>query len=184
MIEFREDIPFLLNEKKLTGFGAEIGVLRGEFSDHLLKYWKGKKLYLIDAWRNFPGKVDFNNPDHNGQLDNIAKAFMSVYPYNERATLIRELSSEACNLFKNEFLDFIYLDAAHDFETVYQDLVLWYPKIKKGGIFFGHDYLDCDAGHTLFGVKSAVDTFAKERSLEVFATKEDNYPNWAITIPE
>jgi tRNA(Arg) A34 adenosine deaminase TadA len=45
------------------------------------------------------------------------------------------------NLFAEESLDFIYIDANHKYEFVLQDLKLWFPKLRKGGIFAGHDFL-------------------------------------------
>jgi hypothetical protein len=184
-MKIREDLPFFLNHKKLTGLGLELGVLRGEFSDHILRYWNGKKLYLVDAWRHISGNVDLNNPDHNGNLDNMAKTYMSVYGYFSKATIIRELSAEASELFKDESLDFIYIDAAHDYENVKADLNIWHPKIKKGGIFSGHDYIDSPAsknGHSEFGVKKAVDEFAKLHSLKVNSTEETDFPSWWIEL--
>lgn len=33
-------------------------------------------------------------------------------------------------------------DARHDYCGVAEDLELWWPKVKPGGIFAGHDYID------------------------------------------
>lgn len=189
-MEFREDLPFLLNKMGLTNLGVEVGVLRGEFAAHILKYWKGKKLFCVDGWRHMTGLIDINNPDHNGHLDNMAKAFMAVYGFQGRATLLRELSLEAAQLFPNEAVDFVYLDAAHNYDNVRKDLRAWYPKIVRGGILCGHDYLDSKiepgsdtAGFTEFGVKQAVDEFAKEHNFEVNVTQEELFPTWWITLP-
>lgn len=49
--------------------------------------------------------------------------------------------------------DMIFLDANHTYESVKQDIEMWYPRVKTGGVFATHDY-----GHGDFpGVKSAVD---------------------------
>ena len=37
-------------------------------------------------------------------------------------------------------LDLVYIDAAHDYDSVKQDILTWLPKIKKGGFIAGHDY--------------------------------------------
>ena len=47
-------------------------------------------------------------------------------------------------------MDFVFLDAAHDYENVKEDILSWYPKVKVGGWLTGHDYF---LGH--FGVKKA-----------------------------
>lgn len=185
-MQIREDLPFMLNNLKLLGEGVEIGVLRGEFSAHILRYWKGRKLYSVDAWRHISGNVDVNNPDHNGQLDNMAKAFMALYGYQDRNVMIRELSTDAAKLFGNRSLSFVYLDAAHDYENVMKDLEAWHSKVAWGGIFCGHDYLDSSVeenGHTEFGVKRAVDEFAAKYGYTVQCTPEDMYPTWFIQMP-
>ena len=40
---------------------------------------------------------------------------------------------------KNQF-DCIFIDALHDYHSVKGDLENYYPKLKSGGIFAGHDY--------------------------------------------
>ena len=35
--------------------------------------------------------------------------------------------------------DFIYVDASHDEESVYNDIMNWYPKLKEGGTMCGDD---------------------------------------------
>jgi hypothetical protein len=47
-------------------------------------------------------------------------------------------------MIKNESLDFVYIDANHKYDAVKKDLELWYPKVRKGGVFAGHDYLKMD----------------------------------------
>jgi hypothetical protein len=181
----REDLPFMLNQMGLTGNGVEVGVLRGEFASHILKYWKGKKLYCVDAWRHISGNIDINNPDHNGHLDNMAKTFMALYGFQDRATLIREVSSEAAKLFGNRSLSFVFIDAAHDYENVKKDLEAWHSKVQWGGVFCGHDYLDESAqanGHSEFGVKKAVDEFAAKHGYVVQSTPE-SWPSWWVVLP-
>lgn len=182
-LDHREDLPFLFNELGLTGKGVEVGVLRGEFSRHILQYWKGQKLYCIDAWRHLDGVIDINNPDHNGHLNNLAEAFKALYGLQNRATLIRELSGEAADLFPNKSLDFVYIDAAHDFKNVCQDLQTWAPKVKPGGILAGHDYLNGTFDCGVFAVKQAVDEWAKEHAVQVHKTLWDaDFPSWVVQL--
>ena len=49
-------------------------------------------------------------------------------------------SAEGCQLFSDNCFDFIYLDAGHDYASIKQDIDCWYPKLKPGGVFAGHDY--------------------------------------------
>ena len=183
----REDIPEFLNSKNLIGYGAEVGVFRGDFSAEILKKWRGKKLYLIDSWRYFNNEVDISNVRWCGQVANFSDTLFQTYKYAEKSTIIRDLSLEAVRLFKDAFFDFVYLDAGHRFENVSADIREWYKKVKPGGYLMGHDYLDGTvlAGGlhpTLFEVKSAVDIFAFSNDLTVNVIP-DLYPSWCIIKP-
>ena len=49
--------------------------------------------------------------------------------------------SETCiPLLKDNSFDLIYIDAAHDYESVKKDIALSLPKLKKDGVISGHDY--------------------------------------------
>lgn len=62
----------------------------------------------------------------------------------------------------------LYVDASHDEESVYGDLVAFWPIVSAGGIMCGDDY----GGHE--GVRRAVDRFAREdgRTVQVYPAKE------------
>lgn len=80
-------------------------------------------------------------------------------------------------------LDFVYIDAQHHYEAVREDLALWYPKLRVGGLFAGHDYLDGEVDGDRFGVKRAVDEFAGEKGLRIGVTLERDYPSWFCRKP-
>ena len=50
-------------------------------------------------------------------------------------------------------------------KDVFRDLNAWYPQIKKGGIFCGHDFLDGIIPAGNFGVKTAVEEFIKDKGI-------------------
>ena len=58
--------------------------------------------------------------------------------------MIRATSEVASNIFPYNSLDFIYIDANHAYDFVVKDIELWFPKLKKGGVFAGHDYINLD----------------------------------------
>ena len=142
LVRFKEDFPFLFNRLGLKGIGVEIGVQRGEFSRHLLQYWPGERLYMVDTWRHLKGYLDMANGDHNVQLDNMAKAFMATYEADARAVILRDYSVSASNLFPDKSLDFVFIDGDHSYAAAKADIEAWAPKVKAGGILCGHDYTD------------------------------------------
>jgi len=68
-------------------------------------------------------------------LDNMKRAGVLDFIIPHRAD-----SAEAAKLFEDESLDFVFIDAAHDYESVKKDIATWYPKVKTDGLLGGHDY--------------------------------------------
>jgi hypothetical protein len=64
----------------------------------------------------------------------------NISPISNIVNPIRTTSLEASKLYPDESLDVVFLDASHRYEDVKDDIIAWYPKVKKGGIFSGHDY--------------------------------------------
>ena len=82
----------------------------------------------------------------------------------------RDYSYNAVNEFKDGSLDFVYVDAVHDYEGALNDFCDYWPKLAPGGVFAGHDYLDGVIPEGLFGVRSAIDRFAIAVNRQLFVT--------------
>ena len=61
--------------------------------------------------------------------------------YGDRIELIKSFSTQAVTKFKDYSIDFIYIDARHDYCSVLEELNNYYPKLKCNGIMAGHDYV-------------------------------------------
>ena len=92
---------------------------------------------------------------------------------------MRRASRDAASSFSNQSLDFAYIDANHAYAHAADDIALWWPKIKIGGIFAGHDYLDGDLPQGRFGVKRAVNEFIARTGQRLFITPE-TWPTWYV----
>jgi SAM-dependent methyltransferase len=130
----REDLPEFF---KQMGYkvGVEIGVDRGYYSMVLAK--AGLKVYGVDPWRYYS---DYPHPGKQKRLDEIyegAKRRLSKYP---DYTIIRKTSMEAVSDFKNDSIDFVYIDGHHGFKYVAEDIWDWSQKVRPGGVISGHDY--------------------------------------------
>ena len=58
----------------------------------------------------------------------------------------------------NGFIKFIHIDASHEYESVFETIRLALPKMVKGGIMFGDDFLNANINSTALhgGVERAV----------------------------
>ena len=186
----REEIPFLLNRRELFGLGIEVGVQRGRFSDYLLEHWKGKQLISVDPWLedSLEKYVDHANVPQDKHDVLYLETKQRLSKHGDRSLVWRMNSLEAAEKIDDQSLDFVYIDARHDYVSVQEDLNLWFQKIAPGGIIAGHDYADTIHRGAVFGVKSAVDDFFAEKGLPVYVTEGkwpvEMFPSWIVEIPE
>lgn len=179
----RNELPGLLNRLNLFGTGVEVGVQKGSYSYWLLKHWKGDLLISVDPWAEADCNdyVDIANVPQKEHDFRYATTCQRLSEFGKRSCIWRTTSIEAANRIDDGSVDFVYLDARHDFESIKMDLEAWCRKIRPGGVFAGHDYLDGLRREGLFGVKSAVDLFFREKDLAIFVTKEE-WPSWVVQL--
>ena len=155
----REMLAAFMNE---VGFrsGAEIGVKKGEYSERLCRNMRGLKLKSVDPWHGFRR----NSQKRMDIYYKITCDTLSQYGVE----IIRKTSMEAVKDVPDSSLDFVYIDAMHEFDLVMMDIILWVPKVRNGGIVSGHDYTP----RTVFcGVMEAVNAY----------TQAHNIKRWYIT---
>jgi hypothetical protein len=177
----RKEFPQLLNSLNLIGEGAEIGVYKADYSKVILDAWKGRKLFLIDPWQYQGRSMDKSDVEQTEQNQIHKEAREKMKPFKGRVSFIREKSHYASFAFGRDELDFVYLDACHDYRSVWQDLEDWWPKVKEGGIVAGHDYKNSCVRKNLVEVKRAVDDYFYMIGGKVLTTTEDNLPSWYVT---
>jgi hypothetical protein len=162
----------LVNSRFPNGVGVEIGVAGGHFTKQIVATWKHfEALYCVDPWKYFESGYDDSCNLSQQLQDERFEQFCKDTKNDMRVFVRRRMSHESASEMPNNCADFIYLDANHSFAAVIQDLTCWWPILKPGGIFAGHDYYEGNLkGH---GVKLAVDAFAKERGIEVHRTTSE-----------
>ena len=150
-----------------AGNYLEIGTWLGKSTCYMGELIKNSTsrptLYCVDTFLGEPNATD--------QQDIVKEEGGSIYwrflCNMEEAEVLKYMvpiqmeSASAATIFKDEYFDFIFLDAAHLYEDVRLDLNMWFPKLKKGGMFAGHDYYQGTE------VKRAVDEFFDEKKLTI-----------------
>jgi len=181
-INKRNDFGQLLNSLNLLEHGVEVGVQAGEFSRIIRSTWKGKYLHLVDRWKSDPGYKDIANitdEQHKKLYSQVVNTFL-----NDSGVFIYKMDScLAAQQFRDEYFDWIYIDADHSYKGCKSDLNLWYSKIKPGGVFAGHDFIDGNLTAGEFGVQSAVEEFIKDKNVELHITNDDMWKSWYFVKP-
>lgn len=117
--------------------------------------WKGKSaIYLADRLADLGRRVSIFAVDtFEGDSDTGKRDVFGEFTQNVGDRLIferRKTSLEAASDAPDRAFEGVFIDAAHDYESVKADIAAWLPKLKPGGFFGGHD-IDTP------GVKRAVD---------------------------
>jgi predicted O-methyltransferase YrrM len=106
------------------------------------------RLWCVD---HFQGSRETQGMTAGGQFDSFQKN-MEAFGLRSRIEVLPMTTLQAADRFQPESLDFLLVDASHDYASVKADLERWYPKLKRGG------FLVCDDYHTNWpGVMQAVD---------------------------
>ena len=154
----RDNLAELFKELNFTK-GVELGVDRGEYSEVLCKSNPELHLYSVDPWASFAYEPNTYVNEEQSYFDkNYNETKERLAPYT--CTLVRKTSAEALQDFSDNSLDFVYIDANHDFPNFVFDLHYWLKKVKVGGIISGHDY--AVFSYSKFNhVKRALDAYAR-----------------------
>lgn len=167
--DYYDVLSALINKHNLE-IGCEIGVAFGGHSERILYETNLKKLFSIDIYKHFPENLYQNDPMNMDQssFEILYRAVKSrLSKFKNRSELLRLSSVEASKLFKTNHLDFVFIDANHSYKNVLEDLQAWYPKVRKGGLMIGDDYIQIFPG-----VIKAVNEFFKEKNIKINLDKK------------
>ncbi len=135
---------------------VEIGVNQGDCSWFLRQCFPSAHLYLVDPWELSSSYRESDGPV-TLQKQEMRRAFNKVQSYfrDDPYTHVFRKTSKEASFVIPDFQDLVFIDGNHDYEFVKEDIELWLPKIRNGGILAGHDYHI--VGDDFPGVKRAVD---------------------------
>ena len=157
---FVEDFPEyrgIINEVPDGGTICELGVWQGRSLCLVADLIKRKNLRVV-AVDSFAGALNEPQQMALAQQHNIEQLFRdNMNRFGLSPLVYRTITDVAAALVEDGSLDCCFIDAAHDYDSVKNDLINWEPKVKRGGIICGHDY-----GGSWVGVQKAVDERYRE----------------------
>jgi len=131
----RSTFPSIFHE---LGFkvGVEVGTYAGEYAEVICKGILNLKLYCVDQWMRISGSR------HVGSWRQVNRSYSHACERLEKynCSLIKKTSVEAAKDFLPDSMDFVYIDADHDYDPVIQDITAWSVAVRPGGIIAGHDF--------------------------------------------
>ena len=134
--------------------GAEIGIDIGVNAKNILTHLPMSLLCLVDPFERYPSHKK--------------KALRRLDKAGGNYLFFHATSVDVAKRLPGAFLDFVYVDAGHKYDDVKSDINAWYPKVKPGGVFGGHDF---KARH--MGLCRAVFEFALKNNLVVYGKEWD-----------
>jgi hypothetical protein len=130
--------------------GAEIGVHVGESFLTLLQNCPNiSKLYGVDSYVPYVDYLKDDSESYNPiVVDKKQIEYIKLISYHnqefsghkDKIVFYEMDSNEAAKKVEDKSLDFIFIDSYCSFEQAKNDIKVWYPKVKDGGIFAGHDW--------------------------------------------
>lgn len=174
---------------------VEVGVLHGDFSSAIYDILRPVTLHLVDPWEVGADK-NGKSSHYSGDIASLATAYAEGWSLeyvkrrfnhqiNSRSIVLHKgYSYDWVDSFKDNYFDFIYIDACHLYDCVKADLEMFLPKLKSTGIMCGHDYAfspeqRVEADSNNYGVIQAVDEFCENFGFKMRLHSQEC--DWALT---
>lgn len=127
--------------------GSYLGRSLCSMADVITRRGKQISLVGVDTCRGSgaegPRGKDYHAPavaEGGGTLAGTLHRNIIGCGYADAIALIVTDSVTASTFFADRSIDWVHLDARHDFEHVKADIAAWLPKVKAGGWLSGDDY--------------------------------------------
>lgn len=151
-------------------YGANIISVGNTYCSH-----KDSKMYCIDPWIDYDDYDEYKNEQpiiYDKFLTNIRNS-----GFEEKIIVNRGFSHEKILDYKDAFFDIIYIDGNHNPESVLEDAVMAFRKLKVGGIMIFDDYGWGGPDLTQRGIDSFLSGYHKrismlgEKNTQIFVKK-------------
>jgi predicted O-methyltransferase YrrM len=142
---------------------VEIGSWKGRSAAFMaVEIINSGKQITFDCVDHFQGSEEHLDPSSEGYDKDAAEGrLQSVFTQNmlpvvDHYNLVAQPSLQAVQQYADGSLDFVFIDAAHDYDNVKADVLAWWPKVKPGGVLAGHDIRHGPIDQALKDVESQI----------------------------
>jgi predicted O-methyltransferase YrrM len=125
-----------------NGIFVEIGTDRGFLAEKILEASPTSILYCIDPYISYDDYHDSIN-NENGEKRYQETKQMLETKFGSRVKFIRKFSRDAVHDIPNN-IDLLYIDGNHQYSYVYEELQLYFNKVKQFRYIIGDDAVDTD----------------------------------------
>ena len=144
----RELYRAVVKRSEQTARFVEVGAWKGQsaafMAVEIINSGKDIEFHVVDTWEGSEEHWDPESPSFEPILKEQGTIFPifknNLSPVWNKINPVQSSSLKAAERFEDKSLDFVYIDAAHDYENVKNDIKAWLPKIKDMGLIAGDDY--------------------------------------------
>src|SRR5260370_20522340 len=132
-LPFAHDLIASLRPSNLVELGTHYGESYFGFCQSLEENGIQCKCYAVDTWKG---------DEHAGFYGE--EVFTDVRAYNDLnyasfSNLLRMTFDEGVGQFEDNSIDLLHIDGLHTYAAVENDVRLWFPKLRPGGVLLLHD---------------------------------------------
>lgn len=190
LIDGRNDLGNYLNTLGLHGTGVEVGTHLGEYAEKILEQWTAGFLICVDPYENAPDYTEqekflwgetADRQDHRQAAEQRLERFINI----GRCCIETTTSEKACLQFKDNTLDFVYLDGNHREPYITQDIRNWFLRLKPGGLLLGHDFImsnETPGENWYVDIQPAILDMAFDHSLDLYLIPENDTLPWSYCL--
>lgn len=154
------------------GVVVEVGVATGDFSEAILRIVQPQHFYAIDLFELHRVPVLWGKPPEVVMQGRTHEEFYADKFRTQIAeglvTVRKGISWEALEQLPDSSCDMIYIDAAHDYESVKKDAAVACRKIRPDGFLIFNDYIMYDhLGQVPYGVVHVVNELCRVSNFEM-----------------
>lgn len=128
-------------EAQFVEVGSWLGRSAALMAVEIVNSKKNINFVCVDPWTD--GGPDLKDTKYYKQLPKpVYQTFLeNIRPVRHVVTPLRMTSLMGATKFADGEIDFLMLDGDHNYGAIRADIDAWLPKMKKGGVISGDDYL-------------------------------------------